>query len=579
MSDWHGHYDSSGLFPIESSETEVTTVESVKHEENLSNQQRQECDNCRFDTSEAVPYSPSSILTESSSKSREIPAYLVTSLTNGKTIESHEESSRESLPSESLFSESVSPSSTSFSSLDGSQTNVLNMDDSFVTPAVSTTTRTTLQDRMRVMQQRLDMHKQHEGEGILVSPEVVVESTRTFETVEAEAQNDRQLESVHFNNTIPVVYDKEAQERAKSDYLSHSPLAKHNAFDSTIHSYSYLYGPGPDQSDGKLHAFEQTHEYHFPTQDIGKAINSDGSDMKPYLETRYVASSSQSTLVPSVPEKTRQRMTADPRQLRHRYQRKSPLSPLTSYTFPSSLNYPSTVHHRRSLHYDEYNRPQYRVYLAPNDYHFSGTARHVRLHGGQKQIPVDLPRSRARVQSYPFPPPTDFIKSPSEDSRYPDYSSDDEVSVKPSHKNPIEPAHKPNIATVNIYNYRGDELEAHPSHNFEFDLKTTPKGQGVIDLCVGSECSEFQKTKDSLPNYVISRRPHPTSNQESSLTVKDPPAIMYETKQRFSSEIPKYSTYEPAFVDVKPMYRSSDETSSSSLFRPRNHPWYTSPYD
>ena len=73
-------------------------------------------------------------------------------------------------------------------------------------------------------------------------------------------------EAVHFNQTNPVVYDPIAKAQSESSYLRHSPLAKHDPFDKKIHSYQYIFGPGPAHNDGKLHSFEETHEYHYPTQ-------------------------------------------------------------------------------------------------------------------------------------------------------------------------------------------------------------------------------------------------------------------------------------------------------------------------
>lgn len=73
-------------------------------------------------------------------------------------------------------------------------------------------------------------------------------------------------EAVHFNQTNPVVYDPIAKAQSESNYLKHSPLAKHDPFDQKIHAYQYIFGQGPAHNDGKLHSFEETHEYHYPTQ-------------------------------------------------------------------------------------------------------------------------------------------------------------------------------------------------------------------------------------------------------------------------------------------------------------------------
>lgn len=73
-------------------------------------------------------------------------------------------------------------------------------------------------------------------------------------------------EAVHFNQTYPVVYDPIAKAQSESSYLKHSPLSKHDPFDKKIHAYQYIFGQGPAHNDGKLHSFEETHEYHYPTQ-------------------------------------------------------------------------------------------------------------------------------------------------------------------------------------------------------------------------------------------------------------------------------------------------------------------------
>ncbi|KAI1289774.1 hypothetical protein HDE_08548 [Halotydeus destructor] len=86
------------------------------------------------------------------------------------------------------------------------------------------------------------------------------------------AYDNQQLkhEPLHINNTNPVVYDKEAIDRSRTDYLSHSPLSKHDAFDNKIHAYQYIFGEGPSQSDGRLHSYETTNEYHYPTSKVNQ---------------------------------------------------------------------------------------------------------------------------------------------------------------------------------------------------------------------------------------------------------------------------------------------------------------------
>ena len=304
------------------------------------------------------------------------------------------------------------------------------------------------------------------------------------------------------------------------------------------------------------------------------ASSTSGTASTPFLITRYVtppsagqSSSSSRVSSSSSPvfhsRSSEHKDQADQlRQFRHRYQKKSILSSLPSYMFPSSLFYPSTSHHRRSLHYDEHNRPQYRVYLAPNDYHYSSSTGY----SGKKHRPVSLPRTRPSLKSlYSFPPPSTSVVTRPQRNYSPKHSS-------PSNLKTSRPTDHTGVATLNIYSYRGEDPEAHPSHNYEFDLKATARGQGAIDLCVGHECNH--REKQPIPIYY-SKKMFGEELASPSNPTEILPDMSEDVTNTFDDPLEFLSLKE--LLDYKPVYRSSDVIES--LARPKNNHWYTSPYD
>lgn len=624
VSDWLGHYDASGSFPVEPTESHASSPVSV-NSEGMMHQYPGENDRGQNDSvnqvslqekeHQSIPSAtsssmfpvdvsfPSSLISSTDTPTDSFRDSLVEEEGDGEG-----EEKSDSLPKESSLSQSFFDTGSPSSSFHADQSNIHDMTSSFhVTPAVSSLSQRTFQERQKVMQDRSLMYKQfkeetgedsspdmsEEDRGISTSESITAlnSGSERMDFSETNRNDDlnSQVESVHYNNTIPVVHDTSAQNRAKTDYLSHSPLAKHDAFDSVIHSYSYLYGQGPDRSDGRLHAFETTDEYHFPTSEIGKSKKPEsatsGTASTPFLITRYVTppsagqSSSSSRVSPKSASSSpafysgsnKHKGQAELRQLRHRYQKKSILSSMPSYMFSSSLFYPSTSHHRRSLHYDEHNRPQYRVYLAPNDYHYSSSSQRAG-YSGKKRIPVSLPRSGPSLKSlYSFPPPSKFL-STSYDTKPLRYSSSHSRSSTTNPKASKSKDHS-SVATLNIYSYRGEDPSSHPSHNYEFDLKATPRGQGAIDLCVGHECNH--RKKQSIPVYYPKRR-----FEEELASPSHPTEIIPEMSEDVTDTLNDSSEYLSLkeLLDLdKTVYKSSDVIES--IVRPRDHPWYTSPYD